>query len=364
MIGDTQSIETLPHASFAAGGQTALRIFYRRPEPDQAPVDGYLLACLGFGEQGACESLERLTLPLPVIGEERWVEVWSIDRPATVRHAGGLLVAGNDDIVFGLVGPTLDDDIECATFEVYERIFEALRSDGALHLIRTWNFFSGINQKSDGVERYGLFCRGRHRALTRHLSDFEPSLPAASAIGTGVPGMFVCFLASRRAGVQIENPRQLSAFHYPATYAPKSPSFSRSILLKEADGRYRLYVSGTAAIVGHLSRYPGDLIGQVDETCENLEALLQSASVRAGAQLAFRLLRVYLREAVDTAPLRTILARRFGDGVPLLFVRGDICRNDLLVEVEGIAESGPVGTHRPSGARTDAAREEAPDRTR
>jgi chorismate lyase/3-hydroxybenzoate synthase len=191
------------------------------------------------------------------------------------------------------------------------------------------------------VERYGLFCRGRHRALTRHLSDFEPNLPAASAIGTGVPGMLVCFLACHRPGAQIENPRQLSAFHYPPTYAPKSPSFSRSILRQEADGRYRLYVSGTAAIVGHLSRHPGDLIHQVDETCENLEALLASASARAGARLAFRLLRVYLREPADPAPLRTSLARRFGDGVPLLFLRGDICRSDLLVEIEGIAEGGP-----------------------
>jgi chorismate lyase/3-hydroxybenzoate synthase len=78
----------------------------------------------------------------------------------------------------------------------------------------------------------------------------------------------------------------------------------------------------------------------MDETCENLEALLQSASARAAARLAFRLFRVYLRETVDTGPLRTTLARHFGERVPVLFLRGDICRKDLLVEVEGIAESG------------------------
>lgn len=359
MIGDTQSIGALSHGSSAVGGRTALRISYRRPDWEPGPGDGYLLARIGFGERTVCEGPEWLTLPLSLIGEEPWVEVWSIDRPAAVRDDGDLLLAGNEDVVFGVVRPSMDDDIERATFRAYGRIFQALPSDGALHLIRTWNFFSRVHDKSAGLERYGLFCRGRHGALARHLSDFEPSLPAASAIGTRASGMLVCFLACRRTGVQIENPRQISAFHYPPTYAPKSPSFSRSVLREEADGRYRLYVSGTAAIVGHLSRHPGDLIRQFDETCENLEALLASASARAGVRLAFRLLRVYLRETADTARLRTRLAHRFGAGVPVLFLRGDICRSDLLVEVEGIAEGGPEADASSNDARKPAVREEA-----
>jgi chorismate lyase / 3-hydroxybenzoate synthase len=341
MIGHWHSIETLARGSSAAGRRTALRISYHRPDSDPGPSNGHVLARIGFGTRAACESPERLTLPLPLIGGEPWVEVWSIDRRTVAQHAGDLLLCGNDDIVFGVVRPRVDDDIELATFAAYERIFEVLPSHGTLHLLRTWNFFSRIHGKSGGMERYGLFCRGRHRALARHLSDFEPRLPAASAIGTAVPGMLVCFLACRRAGVQIENPRQMSAFQYPPAYAPKSPSFSRSILRDEADGRYRLYVSGTAAIVGHVSRHPGDLSRQVDETCENLEALLAAASARAGVGLTFRLLRVYLRETADTAPLRAALGQRFGETVPLLFLRGDICRSDLLVEIEGIAESAP-----------------------
>ncbi len=175
--------------------------------------------------------------------------------------------------------------------------------------------------------------------MARHLSDFEPSLPAASAIGTHSPGLLIYFLACRHPGVQIENPRQTSAFHYPQAYAPKSPSFSRSILRKEADDRYRLYVSGTAAIVGHISKHPGEVTHQVDETCENLDALLASAGERVGKRLRFRLLRVYLRETAELTPFRSKIGRRFGEDVQLLFLRGDICRPDLLVEIEGIAES-------------------------
>ena len=338
-FGGALSIAASLQNSSADGGQTALSISYERPDPALAQEDRYVLARIGFGERAVCEGPDRLTLPLLPIGGEPLVEIWRCDRPVKAERAGDLYLHCTDDIVFGVVPPQADADIETATFQTYERIFETLSALGTVRLIRVWNFFSRIHERFDGFQRYGLFCRGRHRALARHLSDFEPSLPAASAIGTPAPGLCVCFLACRNSGVQIENPRQVSAFHYPSAYAPKSPSFSRSILRNEAGGRYRLYVSGTAAIVGHVSRHPGDLTRQLDESCENLEALLASASDRAGTALAYRLLRVYLRETADTTPFRAMLRRRFGNDVPLLFLRGDICRRDLLVEIEGIAES-------------------------
>ncbi|MFO1154418.1 MAG: hypothetical protein U1E42_12270 [Rhodospirillales bacterium] len=339
MMGDAHSLGPQGKGLAAVSAGTTIRVSYRRSESPLRPDDGHPLASIDFGGQGGDASPERIMVPLPLIGAERWTEVWSVDRPVTTLRSGDLVLRGNDDVVFGVIHLPSDDDIEGASFHAYERILEELPSDGALHMIRTWNFFSRIHDRVDGLERYGLFCRGRHRALADHLVSFEKSLPAASAIGTHVPGLLVCFLACRGGGVQIENPRQISAFHYPPAYAPKSPSFSRSILRQGADGRYRLFVSGTAAIVGHLSRHPSDLIRQLEETCENLSALLASASVRAGERLVFELLRVYLRTPQDADPLRAVLTRRLGT-VPLVFLRGDICRRDLLVEVEGVAESG------------------------
>lgn len=335
---------TVRAPDYGMPASAALTVAWTQPGWDPRSANGPLLARVTFAEQGACDNLQRLVLPLPPMGGGSALdEVWLTDRPIREWGCDGVLLRGNEDLIFGAIG-LADDDLESATFQAYERIFDALAEGGGVHLIRTWNFFSRIHEEREGVDRYGLFCRGRHRALSRRSLDRESNLPAASAIGTAVPGLAIYFLADRRPGLQIENPRQVSAFHYPRIYAPKSPSFSRSVLHAAAGGGYRLYVSGTAAIVGHVSQHPGELMRQLHETCDNLEALLGAASHRAGVRLDFRMLRVYLRQTMDPADLQPILARRFGHGVRLFFLRGDICRRDLLVEIEGIAE-GPPPAH-------------------
>ena len=44
----------------------------------------------------------------------------------------------------------------------------------------------------------------------------------------------VYFLAGRTAPVFVENPRQVSAYHYRREYGTHSPSFSRAALLRES----------------------------------------------------------------------------------------------------------------------------------
>lgn len=139
--------------------------------------------------------------------------------------------------------------------------------------------------------------------------------------------------------MQIENPRQVSAFHYPPQYGRRSPSFSRAVLKNWGEGHEHLYISGTASIVGHASQH-GDLLPQLAETLANLEALLAEADRRAMTPLDLTLLKIYVRPNLDPAPLRDRIVRTFGANVPLLFLRADICRQELLLEIEGLATSG------------------------
>jgi chorismate lyase/3-hydroxybenzoate synthase len=69
---------------------------------------------------------------------------------------------------------------------------------------------------------------------------------------------------------------------------------------------------------------------QLEETLRNLEHLLD-----AGDELAA--VRVYVRWADDAAVVRGALERRLGAELPAVYLRADICREELLVEVEGIA---------------------------
>jgi len=99
-----------------------------------------------------------------------------------------------------------------------------------------------------------------------------------------------------------------------------------------------LLASGTASIVGHVSQHAGDVVAQLHESLSNLKVLLCEAETCSGLRFALskpEALRVYLRDPADLATLRTVLAQR----MPLdrvLFLHGDICRRELLVELEGV----------------------------
>ncbi len=78
---------------------------------------------------------------------------------------------------------------------------------------------------------------------------------------------------------------------------------------------------------------------QLDETLINLEALLAKASQRAARPLQPALLRVYVRPDCASTPLRERIAQAVGSAVPMVFLQADICRQELLIEIEGLAVS-------------------------
>jgi enamine deaminase RidA (YjgF/YER057c/UK114 family) len=147
--------------------------------------------------------------------------------------------------------------------------------------------------------------------------------------------MTVMVLAGRQAPTAIENPRQVSAYKYPAQYGPQPPTFSRAALYRSGTCAL-LTVSGTASIVGHETVHIGDVAAQVDESLRNVQAVLDAANVAAGQPL-FSLeglqLKAYVRNAADADLVRRQLKLRL-PRTPVPLVRADICRANLLFEIE------------------------------
>ena len=206
--------------------------------------------------------------------------------------------------------------------------------------LRIWHYLPRINDGSC----YRAFCRARAQALG---ATPQSRYCAATVIGTRAAHGVFYFLAARPGGVAIENPRQVSAYRYPPRYADPPPRFARATLKRWRDG-CQLHVSGTAAIVGHESTHAGDVAGQFDEIVRNFEALIEEAAraepAFAGATLAdFSRCAVYLDPRADENQFmdaaRARLAPRF-DTLPWRLFRGEMCRPDLLVEVEGLLEVG------------------------
>lgn len=301
--------------------------------------DDRLLASIRFSSPTVPPTDHRVcVIPLPERGGDATAEIWLGARSTQTGALDGVHYVDNGNVLF--LHLHLDEStpeaLSSLTTTAYRRLFAAARARGYSHLLRIWNYFPAINQEVGGLERYRAFCVGRHAALRAERAEQETHLPAASAIGTREPGLRLYALAAREAGWQIENSRQISAFRYPVQYGPQSPSFSRAILKRWETGDCHLYISGTASIVGHASQH-ADPMTQLDETLLNLAALITQANQRTPVPLHPVLFRAYARSDFDPELARARIAQAFGPGIPLLFLHADICRRDLLIEIEGLA---------------------------
>jgi chorismate lyase / 3-hydroxybenzoate synthase len=150
----------------------------------------------------------------------------------------------------------------------------------------------------------------------------------------------IYFLAARTPARPIENPRQVSAYEYPPIYGPRSPSFSRASIYAQGSME-ALFISGTASIVGHETRHRGDLPSQISETTENLRALIGAAEQTASAPLSGHwALKIYLQNPAYREAVNPAIDAMFGVDSQRLYLRGDICRSDLLLEIEAFCHPG------------------------
>lgn len=218
--------------------------------------------------------------------------------------------------------------------ELYRQVFDVLDSTLSPHLWRCWHYLPDIhNDVSPGMDRYMVFNAGRHAAFVdRYGRDLlGAQLPAASAVGHDTDQLVCHMLAGHAPGRAIENPRQTPAYRYSSRYGPLPPCFARGSVIDV--GQPMLLLAGTASILGEESRHRGDLAAQLDELCTNLAVMCDAAPDPA------RLtdLRAYVRYKTDGPAVTEALASRFVHVQRIECVHAQICREELLVEVEGVA---------------------------
>ncbi|HHM06004.1 MAG TPA: pteridine-dependent deoxygenase like protein [Gammaproteobacteria bacterium] len=300
-----------------------------------------VLAVVDFSAAGQVELGARYINPgLPLLSPEPWREVWRCDAPVVSGLEGGCHWSHSDAVL--LLARRIEEgrgqDLGAAVRDAYGLLLGQARARGFPHVLRIWNYFAHINQGEGDGERYKRFCVGRAQAFEA-AGYAEAHYPAASAIGHGGGDGVIYLLAAQVPPRHFENPQQVSAYRYPRCYGPRSPSFARATLL-ESRGGAELFLSGTASVVGHRTLHPGDPAGQLGVTLANIEGLLQHVAARAALPAPPRLtgVKAYLREPEAAAGLRRGLRAHFGDQVPLVLLRGDICRRDLAIELEGVGE--------------------------
>ncbi len=281
---------------------------------------------------------------MPVLGGDAKFEIWSSSEPVVRCSDGEISGSRNHEILYGHIEifQAGGESLEAATFRAYIKIFDYIDREGYANLLRIWNYFPQINAIENGIERYRSFNVGRHDAfIAAGRVVGEENAPAASVLGTQSGPLIIYFLSGKQAGQPVENPRQTSPYNYPHLFGPRSPAFSRAMLLK-LDQRQYFFISGTASIVGHETVHGGNVTKQTHETLANIRTLLQQASEFGYDPFvpSRLLLKVYLRHPADLPLVRDKVEAEFGAQHQAVYLQADICRADLLLEIEGVYLSG------------------------
>lgn len=291
--------------------------------------------------------VQRIAAPVLGAGAAVVEEIWRVDQTPLAGNSDGIVWSRAGNLLFGVIevdealfaDASAATPLQAASNEAYCRIFRLLEAQQLPHLWRVWNYLADITGESHGLERYRQFNIGRQDAFLEFSRGATGNVPAACAIGLADSPLSIAFLAGDQPAVPVENPRQVSAYHYPAAYGPRSPTFSRAALVYPP-GQEILFISGTASIVGHRTVHPGDVVSQCRETLANVGAVVAEAN-RLGRSLPYALnelaYRVYVRHAEDFPAVWETLSPLIGATAEVVYLQADICRADLLLEVEAMA---------------------------
>lgn len=316
----------------------------------QPPCGGQALAIEGWAFGGDDVRVEYLSRELVTVAYDslRWAYVAGVAAPHRLSGAY---------------------DQSAYAFEEMER---QLATAGATFrdVPRVWLYQGGITEME--YQRTGTSVADscgqtieRYRELNRARTDFfatqqaaghmrlhpdgKVCYPASTGIGTAGDGITVSCLALQTDRddvelVALENPGQTSSFNYAARFSPKSPKFSRAMAVKIGD-YVTTWVSGTASILNSETVHRGDIEKQTEQTIDNIERLISAENFarhgmpRVGATLNdMAKLRVYVKHIEEYEACRAICERRFGQ-VPTIYADAEICRGELLVEIEGVTFS-------------------------
>lgn len=222
-------------------------------------------------------------------------------------------------------------------------------------VVRTWLYLGDIVGPEVAQPRYQELNRARAEfysgvpfpeAGSNGAGPGKRFYPASTGIGAAGDGVTMsCIALVGRTDevrvVALENPNQTPAFEYDGRYGLRSPTFSRAVAVATA-GAVTLFVSGTASITGAESRHAGDVSRQTHQTLDNIAALVDGANLArhgltpCGATLGdLAQLRVYLKRADDYDTVRAICREQVGE-LPVVYAVADICRPELLVEIEAV----------------------------
>jgi enamine deaminase RidA (YjgF/YER057c/UK114 family) len=196
--------------------------------------------------------------------------------------------------------------------------------------MRTWFFLENI------LSWYDDFNQARTKIYSG-VKFRTGSMPASTGVGAKNPAGTALALSAwafrpldkNSRAEEVASPLQCPAPAY-------GSSFSRAMETPTSSGR-RLFISGTASIApGGKTLWLGDVRKQVELTMDVVEAMLRA---RGFTFADFTRATAYFRHAADAGVFAEWLAANKLTTMPVVSAQCDVCRDDLLFELEADAET-------------------------
>ncbi|WP_462345348.1 chorismate transformation enzyme, FkbO/Hyg5 family [Coprobacter fastidiosus] len=256
----------------------------------------------------------------------------------------------------GVMSDNLDESFSVQSYNVFDIVEKILQIENMpVHsIVRQWNYIEQITAFDGEHQHYQDFNDAR--SFFYNYSQWPEGYPAATGIGTACGGIVVDINAvyADDASIKIDaidNGWQVAAHAYsqgvlfgekdPRFQSRTTPKFERAKRVKQE--KYEIvYVSGTAAIRGEESLLEVGIEKQTQATIENIDYLISEENIRRqgilffGSSYRLKSCRVYLKDISLMENARVIVEKLYSD-VESIYLLADVCRDELLIEIEGIA---------------------------
>jgi enamine deaminase RidA (YjgF/YER057c/UK114 family) len=290
----------------------------------------------------------------PMFGELN-AEVVSLESEENIciSYGDNYLVLNNGICRELVTGGVLASDINASFLdqskEVFARIEKILTHENFAikSIVRQWNYIENITRFDGDHQHYQDFNDSRSHFYAK--TKWDSGYPAATGIGTQYGGVMVeliAFTGEAFIDQALDNPLQVSPHKYSqqvllgakdeALDRRTTPKFERGRVLGLQDTQ-TIFISGTAAIRGEHSLVSDDVTEQTRMTMANIDHLISPQNCPLeNASRVYEILRIYVKEYDHMEGVSKYMEANYPE-VKKIYLHADICRDELLLEIEGYA---------------------------
>ncbi len=303
-----------------------------------------------FDEELVLSFIAQAPLTCKIIIEAFYYDpsLWKAQYISLNGNSAALFVNDSSQILIGTVQSNSEESCKVDSENAFKNLSTIFTKAGfsVNSIVRQWNYLEDIVGFDGEEQRYQEF--NDVRSIYYGDAFLENGYPAATGIGMSYGGVIIEFVAVNSEDYvltkPVDNPGQIAAHVYSdkvlvgqECVLKTTPKFERARFF-QYDDKKLIFISGTASITGEKTVGVGDPELQTEVTIQNIQRLYSREVLQGLSENVlhpkYGHARVYVKNREDFKVIKGTFEKHYGN-LPVVYIIADICREDLLVEIEG-----------------------------